>query len=85
MQNSKIEASMVGPSTKSVTLFLANFNHPPSVTLFHTSRDPSESRPTSHILDPPIISWLITKNPDKSPLVQILSIVRGSFCPGGFC
>src|SRR6218665_124632 len=40
-----------GPSIKYVTLFLANFDPPPLVTLCHTSRDPPKS--TSHISDHP--------------------------------
>src|SRR6218665_3542914 len=38
-----------GPSIKYVTLFLANFNPPPSVTLCHTSWDPPKVRHTSRI------------------------------------
>src|SRR6218665_1854108 len=61
--------------------------HPP-VTLSHTSRDPPKVRHTSRN-PPPIFRKLSTKNPDKSPLVQILSqlfpgvFVRG-FVMGSF-
>src|SRR6218665_2708106 len=68
----------MGPSIKYVTLFLANFD--PLVTLGHTSRDPPESM--SHISDPPIFSRPSTKNPDKNPCTNSLSIVRGDFCQG---
>src|SRR6218665_1796164 len=74
-------------SIKYVTLFLANFNPPPPVTLCHTSRDPPKVRHTSRT------------PPNKSPLVQILSklfvgvfvrevlsegLLSGSFCPRWF-
>ena len=52
--------------------------------------EPPES--TSHISDPPIFRRPSTKNPEKSPLVQILSqlfvgglsegLLSGRFCPG---
>src|SRR6218665_1598640 len=71
----------MGPSIKYVTLFLANFNPLSSVTLCHTSRDPQS---TSHISDPPIFSRPSTKNPDKAPCTNSLSIVSGGFCPGIF-
>src|SRR6218665_12988 len=60
---------------------LANFAPPPPVTLCHTSRNPPES--TSHISYPPIFSRPSTKNPDKSPLYNSLSIVHGAFLSTG--
>jgi len=71
-----------GLSIKYVTLFFTNFDPPPPVTLCHTSRDPLKS--TSHISDPPILSRPSTKNPDKSPSTNSLSIVHEGFCPGSF-
>src|SRR6218665_3573554 len=80
------------PFIKYVTLFLANFYPPSPVTIRHTSRDPPESM--SHISNPPIFRRPSTKNPDKRPLVQILSqlfvgvfvrgLLSGRFCPGWF-
>src|SRR6218665_3955037 len=72
----------MGPSIKYVTLSLANFYPLPPVTLRHTSRDPSPES-TSHISDPPIFRRPSTKNPDKSPLVQILSQLLAGFLSGG--
>src|SRR6218665_2763649 len=82
-----------------ITLFLANFDPPPSVTLYHTSRDPQS---TSHISDPPAFSRPSTKRPDKIPLYKIYldcswgflsegfvfcleGFVRGGFCPFPLC
>src|SRR6218665_2031031 len=77
----------MGPSIKYVTLFLANF-YPP----YHTSSHiPGPPESTSHISDPPPdFRRPNTKNPDKSPLVQILSqlfarVLSEGFCQGGFC
>src|SRR6218665_3739592 len=86
-----------GPSIKYVTLFLANFYPPPSC---HTSSHiPGPPESTSHISDPPISRRPSRKNPDKSPLVQILfhlfaevfvrgvlsgGLLSGRFCPGWF-
>src|SRR6218665_1254369 len=53
------------------------------VTLRHTSRDPPKVRHTSRTL-PPIFRRPSTKNPDKSPLVQILSQLFAGFLSGGF-
>src|SRR6218665_608509 len=77
----------MGPSIKYVTLFLANFHPLPPVTLCHTSRHPPKVRHTSRT---PIFSRSSTKNPDKRPCTNSLSIVCGVFCPGcfvrgGFC
>src|SRR6218665_2440604 len=78
----------MGPSIKYVTLFLANFDPLPPVTLCHTSRDlPPES--TSHISDPPNFSRPSTKIPHKSPLYKFYlncsrRFLSGGFCPGGF-
>src|SRR6218665_1072699 len=71
-----------GPSIKYVTLFLANFDPPPFVTLCHTSRDPPKVRHTSRT--PPMFSRPSTENPDKSPLYKFpLNCSRG-FLSGGF-
>src|SRR6218665_2694209 len=92
-----IRFNILGAVHKVRYAIFGHFLPPPSVTLRHTSRDPPES--TSHISDPPIIKKPSTKNPDKSPLVQILSqlfegfcpgvlsegILSGRFCPGWFC
>src|SRR6218665_3496978 len=59
-----------GPSIKYVTIFWANFDPPPPVTLCHTSRDPPKVRHTSGT--PPILVGLVQK-PGQKPLVQILS------------
>src|SRR6218665_953381 len=71
-----------GPSIKCVTLFLANFDPPPSVTLCHTSRDPPESpSPISH---PPLVCRPSTKIPDKSPLYKFYLNFARRFLSGGF-
>src|SRR6218665_852688 len=68
---------LYGPPIKYVTLFLANFDLPPSVTLCHTSRNPQS---TSHISDLPFFSRHSTKNPDKNPLYKFsLNCSRGFF------
>src|SRR6218665_1396034 len=78
----------MGPSIKYVTLFLANF-YPLPLSHFVTHHgNPPES--TSHISEPPIFRRPSTKNPDKSPLVQILSQLFAGFfirgvCQGVFC
>src|SRR6218665_2720377 len=56
-----------GPSIKYVTLFLANFDPPPPVTLCHPSRDPPKVRHTSRT---PTFSRPSTKIPDKWPLYK---------------
>src|SRR6218665_2546124 len=72
----------MGSSIKYVTLFLANFEPPPPVTLCHTSRDPPKVRHTSRT--PPIFSRPSTKNLDKNPLYKFsLNCSRG-FLFGGF-
>src|SRR6218665_3443237 len=70
-----------GPSIKYVTLFLANFDPPPPVTLCHISRD--RQKYVTH-LGPPIFSRPRTKNPYKSPPVQILSQLFAGVLSGGF-
>src|SRR6218665_2160445 len=72
-----------GPSIKYVTLFLANFDHPPSVTLCHTSRDPLPRKYVTY--DPPIFSRPSTKIPDKSPLYKFYLNCSRRFLSGGFC
>src|SRR6218665_2086228 len=72
-----------GPSIKYVTLFLANFNPPPSVTLCHTSRDPPKGK--SHISDPPIFYRPSTKNPGQKPPEQIFSQLFAGVFVRGFC
>jgi len=57
-----------------VTLFLANFDPRPSVTLCHTSRDPTQKYVTHLGPPPPIFSRPSTKTLKKAPC-QILSIV----------
>src|SRR6218665_1948554 len=49
---------------------------PPCHTLLHI---PGPPKSTSHIMDPPISS---SKNQDKSPCTNSLSIIRGGLCPG---
>src|SRR6218665_2333669 len=66
-----------GPSIKYVTLFLANFDPLPLVTLCHTSRDPPGS--TSHISDPPPLVGLVQKSRTKVPCTEVF--VRIGFCP----
>src|SRR6218665_2237969 len=48
----------------------------------HTSQDPPKVRHTSRTT-PSIFSRPSTKNPDKSPCTNSLSIVRRGFCPRG--
>src|SRR6218665_3104689 len=74
------------------------FLPPPPVTLRHTSRD-SPRKYVTHLGPPPIFKSPSTKNPDKSPLVQIPSqlfarvfvrgvlsegLLSGRFCPRWF-
>src|SRR6218665_2479295 len=76
----------MGPSIKYVTLFLAKCNPPiPPVTFRHTSRDTYPRKYVTH-LGPPIFRRpsRVYKNPDKSPLVQILSQLFAGFLSGGF-
>src|SRR6218665_2078995 len=79
-----LRVAVLGPSIKYVTLFLANFYHPaPCHTSSHIPGPPSKVRHTSRT-PPPIFRRPSTKNPDKSPLVQILSqLFTGFFYPGG--
>ena len=60
-----------GPSIKYVTLFLANFDPPPPVTLCHTSRDPPKVRHTSRTT-PRFLVGLVQKSRIKVPC-KILS------------
>src|SRR6218665_217208 len=72
-----------GLSIKYVTLFLANFDPPPSVTLCHTSRDPPPKvRHTNRT--PPIFTRPSTKNPDKITLYKFSLNCLGGFCLGAF-
>src|SRR6218665_1183563 len=72
-----------GPSIKYITLFLANFYSPPPChTSSHIPRPPRKY--VTH-LGPRIFRRPSTKNPDKSPLVQILSQLLTGFLSGGFC
>src|SRR6218665_605864 len=81
-------------SIKYVTLFLANFDPPPSVTLCHTSRDPPKVCHTSRTL------YTCTKIRNKSHLYKFYlnyslrvfvrgfcqgGLLSGRFCPGWFC
>src|SRR6218665_1372174 len=63
----------MGPSIKNITLFLANFDPLPPVTLCHTSRDT------------PILSRPNTKIPDESPLYKFYLNCSRRFLSGGFC
>src|SRR6218665_4180072 len=71
----------LGPSIKYVTLFLANFDPPPPVTLCHISGEPPQS--TSHISEPPIFSTPSTKIPDNSPLNKFSLNCSWGFLSGG--
>src|SRR6218665_3118905 len=77
----------MGPSIKYVTLFLANFDPLPPVTLCHTSRDPPpKARHTSR--SPQTFSRPSTKIPAKMRLYKFYlncsrRFVRG-FLPGWF-
>src|SRR6218665_3236267 len=79
---------MLGAVPKVRHAIFGYFTPSPSHFVTHPGPGPPES--TSHISDPPIFRRPITKNTDKSPLVQILSqlfagvFVRG-FCQGVFC
>src|SRR6218665_283731 len=70
-----------GPSIKYVTLFLANFDPTPPVTLCHISGAPKS---TSHISDPPFLVGLVHKIRTKALCKNSLSIVREGFFPGAF-
>src|SRR6218665_1237907 len=79
--------TIMGPSIKYVTLFLAKFYpHSPCHTLSHI---PGPPKSTSHISDPPIFSKPSTKTSDKSPLYKFcLNCSRGylsGVCQGVFC
>ena len=74
-----------GPPIKYVTLFLANFDSPPPVTLCHmcTSRDPQNY--VTHLgPTPPFPVGLVQKTRTKAPCTNSLSIIRGGFCSGFF-
>ena len=75
-----------GPSIKYVTLFWANFDPPPPVTLCHTSRDPPKVRHTSRT--PRFLEGLVQKTRTKAPLYKFcLNCSRGfvqGFCQGSF-
>ena len=71
----------------------ANFDPRPSVTLCHTSRDPTQKYVTHLGPPPPIFSRPSAKNPDKSPLYKFslncsrvfypgFCLLSGRFCPG---
>src|SRR6218665_2167183 len=87
--------TVLGPSIKYVTLFLANFDPPPPDTLCHTHRDPQKY--VTDLGPPPIFTRPSKKNPDKSPLYKFSlncsrvflsgSLLSGGllsrrFCPG---
>src|SRR6218665_408724 len=73
----QISLSLLAPSIKYVTLFLANFYPPLSHFVTHPGIPPES---TSHISDPPIFSRPSTTNPDKSPLYKFsLKCSRGVF------
>src|SRR6218665_2374301 len=70
-----------GPSIKYITLFLANFDPLPPVTLCHTSRAPTKVRHTSRT-PPGFVVFLVQKSRTKVPGTNSISIVCGGFCPG---
>src|SRR6218665_2028525 len=71
---------VMGPSIKNVTLFLANF-YPPPPPCHTSSHIPGLPRKyVTHLGPSPDFRRPNPKNPDKSPLVQILS----QFCAGVF-
>src|SRR6218665_488764 len=75
--------SLLGPSIKYVTLFLANFDPPIHLPHFVTHPGPPKSR--SHISNPLIFCRPSTKEPGQRPPVQILSqLFTGVFCLGSF-
>src|SRR6218665_1996408 len=76
-----LKTPLQGPSIKYVTLFLANFDPPP---LSHFVTHPGTPENTSHISDPRFLVGLVQKSLTKVPCTNSISIVRGSFCPGGF-
>src|SRR6218665_3837946 len=85
MYISPLRSTVLGPSIKYVTLFLANFDPSPCHTLSHIPGPPES---TSYISDP-IFSRPSTKIPDKSPPCKFylscsLRFFSGGFCPGWF-
>src|SRR6218665_1245683 len=71
----------MGPSIKYGTLYLANFDPLPSVTLCHTSRDPPPKvRQTP--LTRSFLLGLVQKSRTKVPCANSIIVSEG-FCPGG--
>src|SRR6218665_3480382 len=64
-----------GPSIKYFMLFLANFDPPAPVALWHTSRDPPKVRHTSRT--PRFLVGLVQKTRTTAPCTNSLLIVRG--------
>src|SRR6218665_2050613 len=78
-----MHVSLLGPSIKYFTLFLANFD-PPS-TCHTLSHIPGPPKSRSHISNPLIFCRPSTKEPGQRPPVQILSqLFTGVFCCGSF-
>src|SRR6218665_1365403 len=73
--------SVEGPSIKYITLFMANFNPPPLVTLCHTSTHPQKY--VTH-LGPPIFSRPSIEIPDKQPLYKFSFNCSRGFLSGVF-
>ena len=74
-----------GPSIKYVTLFLANFDPPSSLSHFVTHPGTPRKYVTHLGLPPRFLVGLVQKTRTKAPYTNSLSIVRGFFCPGVFC
>src|SRR6218665_4050188 len=70
---------LLGPSIKYVTLFLANF-YPPSSLSHFVTHPWTPHKSTSHISDPPPTFFisLITQKPTKTPLPILPRVFSGS-------
>src|SRR6218665_200646 len=77
-----------GPSIKYVTLFLANFDPSPPVTLCHTSRD-TPRKYVTHLGPPRFLVVLVQRTRTKAPCTNSINrsqgFLSGGFCPGVFC
>src|SRR6218665_2368600 len=72
----------MGPSIKYVTLFLANFDSLPPVTLCHTFRDPPKY--TTHLGPPRFLVGLVQKPGQKPPAQNLSQVFAGAFVKGSF-
>ena len=72
-----------GPSIKYVTLFLANFAPSPCHTLSHIRGSPRKY--VTPLGSPRFLVDLVQKSRTKAPCTNSISILRGGFCPAGFC